>query len=236
MKRRMINPDFFTDSLIVGTLDYPGRIFYVGLWVVAEDSGVFEPDLLGLKMKIFPGDALDPETIAAYYDTLKGAGKVVEYEAGGRRYAWLRNFFKHQHLDRPNPPTLPLPPCVTWLGKEELNDDNRRHWHYQITEHCRHDDGTMTAIGCPCDALKERKGKERKVTEEERNGKEVKGKRTRVREAEQQQPVPPVEGAARLASFPAPGSDRESLIRSLAAGEISDDQFKEQIAALGAAV
>lgn len=36
MRRRMLNPEFFVDPDIIANLDFGGRLFYQGLWCVAE--------------------------------------------------------------------------------------------------------------------------------------------------------------------------------------------------------
>jgi len=242
MNRRMLDPDFFTDEDLIANLDHTGRLFYAGLWVVAEDSGVFEPKLFSLKMKIFPGDNLDIEQINDYYEKLVLLKKIIPFEYNGVTFAWLRNFFKHQKLERPKAPTLPLPACLRWHGKEEYGD-LRRSYHYEQVAQCPPMDGSGTALCCPCDglwtasgrpvdALIERNRKEEKVTEEKRNGKEKKGKGTRAREAEQQQPVPPDEEAARLSSSDERSTEETELLRQRATGEISTGEYEKRMAAL----
>ncbi|MEW8957811.1 MAG: hypothetical protein AB2448_01675 [Moorella sp. (in: firmicutes)] len=135
MRRRMLSPDFFTDPDIVANLDFAGRLFYQGLWCIAEDSGVFEPNPLAMKMKIFPGDNLDIEVIRGYYETLKRLNKLIEFEVNGRIYAWIKNFHKHQKLDRPSPPSLPLPKWIVWHGEEEYGKEKHR-WHYEVLIEC----------------------------------------------------------------------------------------------------
>jgi hypothetical protein len=127
----MVSPGFFVDDELVQHFDFGGRIFYQGLWCVAEDSGVYEPKLLALKMQIFPGDNIPLETLAGYLNTLIGLGKVVEYTAYGKKLHWLKNFHKHQKVEKPAPPSLPLPPWMTWHGEAELGPQ-RHKWHYEI--------------------------------------------------------------------------------------------------------
>ncbi|MCK4352962.1 hypothetical protein KAW65_06090 [candidate division WOR-3 bacterium] len=55
MRKRLFDPEIFTDALIVGNLPPEGLLFYIGLFLVAEDSGVYEPNPLTLKMQIFHG-------------------------------------------------------------------------------------------------------------------------------------------------------------------------------------
>ncbi len=140
MRRRMLNPDFFTDPDIV-SLDPFGRLFYQGLWCVADDSGCFELNALYLKMKIFPGDNISLDDIQGYIDTLIKQKKLIAYHVDGKDYAWLKNFFKHQKLDKPSSPTVPLPPWVKFHGEEEFG--NQRHkWYYEIIEPVGDNSGT----------------------------------------------------------------------------------------------
>src|SRR5690554_1678413 len=109
MRRRMLNPDFFTDPDIVANFDAFGRLFYQGLWCVAEDSGCLELNPLFLKMKIFPGDNISLEQIQEYIDELIRLEKIFEYKVDDKNYGWLKNFNKHQTLSKPSSPTVPLP-------------------------------------------------------------------------------------------------------------------------------
>lgn len=130
MRKRMIDGEaFYRSPDLILNLDFGGRLFYLGLWCLADDSGVFDPDLAGLKLNIFPGDPVGPE-LAAWYDALLEMGKIIEFEAGGRRLAWLRNFHRHQVLDRPRAPVLPLPPWVRWH-----DSPNRRERRYEVIAH-----------------------------------------------------------------------------------------------------
>ena len=133
MRRRMLNPDFFTDPDIVANLDYAGRLFYQGLWCIAEDSGCFEPNPLMLKMKIFPGDDIPLNIIQDYIDKLTELGKIVLYKVGEKEYAWLKNFHRHQKLDRPSPPSIPLPDWLMFHGEEEFGKQ-RHKWYYEIID------------------------------------------------------------------------------------------------------
>jgi hypothetical protein len=124
MKRRMFTPDFFTDEELVERMDITGRMFYLGTWSAAEDSGVFLLSPLSLKMKLFPGDDISGDEIQAYIDTLIEMKKVVPFEIGGKKYGWLRNFHRHQKLDNPPKPTLPLPVWMAWNDSESRRNRN----------------------------------------------------------------------------------------------------------------
>jgi hypothetical protein len=134
----MLDPEFFSDPDLVANFDITGRVFYAGLWCVAEDSWVFEPNMLGLKMKIFPGDNIDPAVLAAYYGKFVSMGRIIEFEVRGRKYAWLKNCPKRQKVDHPSAPSLPLPSWVEWHGEGSVDDQGvalkRHQWYYKILE------------------------------------------------------------------------------------------------------
>lgn len=91
------------------------RLFYVGLWSIAEDSGCFEYDGLSWKALLFPADMdLDLSTLFVWAQELEEAGKLVPYAAHGRRYGYLPNFHRHQKPTRYSAPKLPLPEWVTF--------------------------------------------------------------------------------------------------------------------------
>ncbi len=138
MRRRMLDPEFFSDPDLVANFDITGRFFYAGLWSAADDSWVFEPNMLGLKMKIFPGDNIDPNILTAYYEKFVSMGKIIVFEIRGRKYAWLKNSPKRQKVDHPSAPALPLPEWVKWYGEGSHDDQGnplkRHQWHYRILE------------------------------------------------------------------------------------------------------
>ncbi len=165
MRRRMLSPEFFTDADIVANFDAFGRLFYQGLWCVAEDSGCFEINQLSLKMKIFPGDNISLEQLQQYIDKLIELDKVVPYEANGRQYGWLKNFHKHQRLDKPSPPSIPLPDFILWHGEEEFGD--KRHKYYYEVLPIGHSNANENPClrqvydkSCPEEKRKEEKRKE----------------------------------------------------------------------------
>lgn len=134
----MLDPEFFTDEFLVANFDAWGRLFYQGLWCVAEDSWVFEPSMFALKIKIFPGDPITIKQITGWYNRFVELRKIIEYEVNGKKYAWLRKCPKWQTIDHPTPPKLPLPPWVEWHGENAVDDNGaalkRHQWHYKILE------------------------------------------------------------------------------------------------------
>lgn len=103
----MIDPEFWSDEEI-GKWGMSARLFYIGLWNFSDDSGRFKAHFGLLKSQIFPYD--DPKTIKIENYKKVIGNKVVWYEVNGCQYGYLRNFNKHQRIDRPQPSKLPSPP------------------------------------------------------------------------------------------------------------------------------
>jgi hypothetical protein len=104
-RKRIIDPEFWSDEEI-GHWSYAARLFYIGLWNFADDEGRFKaPDAL-LKAQIFP---YEPKIdIGKLKKELNH--KIQWYEVEGLQYGFIRNFNKHQRIDRPTESKLPKPP------------------------------------------------------------------------------------------------------------------------------
>lgn len=185
----MLNPDFFTDPDIVASLDAYGRLLYQGIWCVAEDSGCFEFNSLLLKMKVLPGDQnVTSENIQEYLDILIKLKKIIIYEVDGRKYGWLKNFHKHQSLNKPNPPSTPLPNWITFHGEEEFGADRHKYF-YEID---------FNSIGIPEDIQRNDKGKAEDIQckenscPEEKRSKEKRSKEKLKEEKGKSARLPPI--------------------------------------------
>lgn len=136
----MIDPNYWTDSDLIGHLDFGGRLFFEGCWCAAEDSGVFPMDPLELKMSVFPGDpipvfvdAKNPSipSIEGWLNTLADLKKIVTFDAQGKRWGFVRNFHTYQRLDKSPEPKWPIPP---WLTAQPQQKSNRVVWVFTVDE------------------------------------------------------------------------------------------------------
>ena len=104
-RKRMIDPEFWSDEEI-GQWSYEARLFYIGLWNFADDVGRFKAHPNLLKSQIFPYDQkFNIESLKKELNS-----KVQWYEVENLQYGYLRNFNKHQRIDRPQDSKLPKPP------------------------------------------------------------------------------------------------------------------------------
>lgn len=125
LRNRIVKAEFWTDPEL---LRWPRdkRETYRGLWAMAEDSGCLEDDPFGWKLLLWPSpmDAdITVDLLAQWRDELVETGKLVPYEADGKRYLWLKTFHQHEHPRNPQSPNLPLPEWVEW---QVTKDDNNR--------------------------------------------------------------------------------------------------------------
>lgn len=122
-RKRMIDPEFWNDEEI-GAWSTEARLFYIGLWNFADDEGRLRAHPKLLRSQIFPYDE------KLNIEKLKGevAKKILWYTADGQEYGFIKNFLKHQRIDRPGKSQIP-PPSKDVLeaflnNREQLDEDS----------------------------------------------------------------------------------------------------------------
>ena len=110
-RQRMIKPEFFTsDSL--AELHPMARYLFIGLWVIADDSGNLKYNPRKIRLQVFPFDDISDKTIAGQLSALEGVGCIYGYEVDGERYITIPNFATYQTINRPSKTTIPCPKNV----------------------------------------------------------------------------------------------------------------------------
>ncbi|MCL6557397.1 MAG: DnaD domain protein [Firmicutes bacterium] len=130
LHNRQIKATFWNDPDL---LQWPRekRWFYEGLSQLADDSGCLENSPFAFKLHLFPSplDAdITVELISHWVNELIEQGKLIPYDAGGKKCLFLVNFHKHQALRSPAAPEVPLPPWVTFTP----TDKRRRSGTYTV--------------------------------------------------------------------------------------------------------
>lgn len=92
---RSIKPEFWTDDKI-GLLSFVGRLLFIGLWNLADDTGVLEDSPLQLKAQLFPYDGVSRDDVEAQLAILARLGMVVRYNSQNKKLLWVRHFSNHQ--------------------------------------------------------------------------------------------------------------------------------------------
>jgi len=102
MRRRVIDPGFWTDSKIT-ELSFDARLLYIGLWQYADDEGLFIEGLKSIKMVLFPDQQFPLEKT---YGELATAGFFRFGTMDGAKVVEIRRFKDHQTINRPTPSKL----------------------------------------------------------------------------------------------------------------------------------
>lgn len=92
-RARNIKPGFFRNADLV-ELPIETRMFFIGLWTIADRAGRLEDRPKQIKMELFPADSVDCDEML---NQLSAIGMVERYEHDGKRYLQVVNFCKHQN-------------------------------------------------------------------------------------------------------------------------------------------
>lgn len=112
----MIDPEFFLDEELSSTSAY-ARLLYIGLWGICDDNYATLPDQPGwIKAQVFPYQEVD---VAGCLKELEKIGKIVRFEVDSKPFWFIKNFFKHQRIDKPSGIKYPPYPSSTQIVIEE---------------------------------------------------------------------------------------------------------------------
>ena len=92
-RSRNIKPGFFKNEDLVD-LPFETRLFFIGLWTIADREGRLEDRPKKIKMELFPADNVDVDDMLYQLDK---KGFIVRYEVGESKYISILNFTKHQN-------------------------------------------------------------------------------------------------------------------------------------------
>jgi hypothetical protein len=102
---RTIKPDFWTDEKLA-ECSIAARLLFIGMWNFADDCGNLGRSSKKLKMQVFPADAIDCEQLVIELIT---HGMLTEYSVSGEKFLQIKNFLKHQLINRPSKSNIPPP-------------------------------------------------------------------------------------------------------------------------------
>jgi len=102
---RSIKPDFWSDEKLT-ECSMAARLFFIGTWNFADDSGNLVYSTKKLKMQIFPGEDIDCQPLI---DELLAKGVMREYEVAGKAYLHISGFRDHQVINKPSRSAIPAP-------------------------------------------------------------------------------------------------------------------------------
>lgn len=108
---RSVKPEFW-HSEDMTTVSRDCRLFYIGLWNLADEHSRLRGDSRFLKGQIFPyDDDVSQDVISKWVDELEALGNVRKYRVGSATYLFLPKLAQHQRLEpQKTPSKLPAPP------------------------------------------------------------------------------------------------------------------------------
>lgn len=105
---RTIKPEWLEDEkMCFASAD--ARVMSIALILIADDHGNGRANPVWLNSQVFPGE-VDMTRAARALDELVGIGFARRYGVGEQSYFAIRGWSKHQRIDRPSKPRVPLPP------------------------------------------------------------------------------------------------------------------------------
>ena len=119
---RYLKPDFFKDENIKD-LSFEARLFYQGLWCMADKEGRLEDRPERLKVEIMPYDNIDVEKLLSQLEQNKNKSDrpfIVRYEINGEKYIQILKWHEHQRIHHTEKESKIPPP-----NKEKLKSKSK---------------------------------------------------------------------------------------------------------------
>ena len=106
----MIRPYFWDDEKL-STISCDARLVFIALWNFSDDYGVVKAHPVWLKNHIFPYDeGLKLGTFTNWLKEIETLGAIIPFQDNGESYYFIKNFKKHQTINRPSALRNPEPP------------------------------------------------------------------------------------------------------------------------------
>ena len=117
-RSRMIKPEFWDDEKLATQTSRDARLTFIGLWNHSDDYGTVKGNTVWLKNHIFPyEDSLSIQVFKKWLTELEKGRWIIPFHDKDEKYYYIRNFNKHQTINRPSKQRNPVPP-------DRLNEDS----------------------------------------------------------------------------------------------------------------
>lgn len=107
-RNRMIKPEFWDDEKL-SAISRDARLTFIGLWTHSDDEGVVKGNLRWLRNSIFPYDNIKLETFQKWVEEILSLKVIMPFEANEEKYFHIKNFNKHQTINKPSKTKNPQP-------------------------------------------------------------------------------------------------------------------------------
>lgn len=103
---RSIKPEF-PHSESMGRVSRDARLTFLLMWTIADDEGRLRGNSRILASLLFPYDSDAGSLMEGWVAELQQEGCLDRYEVEGSTYIQIRNWLKHQKIDRPSKSKIP---------------------------------------------------------------------------------------------------------------------------------
>jgi len=117
-RSRIVRPEFWSDEKMA-TISRDARLTYIGMWNLSDDYGVVKGNPMWLKNNIYPYEDISQEVFRGWLNELMRLKRIVPFEVNSEGFYLIRNFLKHQTINRPSQTRNPTPPDT--LTTDSLN-------------------------------------------------------------------------------------------------------------------
>jgi len=119
-RSRMIKPEFWDDETL-SKISRDARLVFIALWNFSDDYGVVKGNESWLKNHIFPyDDSMSHHGVfKQWLFELEKGRWILPFDHDGQKFYFIRQFQKHQTINRPSLQRNPAPPET--LIEDSLN-------------------------------------------------------------------------------------------------------------------
>ena len=124
---RSIKPDFWDDEKLA-KMSLQANLLFIGMWNFADDNGVIRASAGWIKAQIFPHRGqIRVNAVQKWLSECKQHTLVIPFEFNNEAYLLIKNFHRHQRIDRPQPSKVPLSTLQKILDEfDESSTSDRR--------------------------------------------------------------------------------------------------------------
>jgi hypothetical protein len=123
-RNRMIKPSFWDDEKLATRLSKSARLLYIALWNFSDDYGVVKGNALWLKRTIFGYEEDTIEIFNDWLQELQDQKLLFPFHASDEKYYFIKNFLKHQTINRPSKCYRNPEPPEDILKKKPISEDS----------------------------------------------------------------------------------------------------------------